>query len=302
MTQPTDHDYNKASGLSGPSYRAADNEHFLGLLTKNAAATAPSTTFPGMDWIDTSVTPVIWRIRNQADDAWLPFAEIDATDGISPLKEGAAVVSLANTAAFTANQRIEVSGSAANFKVKSDLATGIAASLDLAGENDANEEIIAAALDASVTDDADGSEATSLAIKVLQAGSETTRLTVGATVAVNGTLNATTLQQGGTPIAAIIEDEINSLDEDATSATAVAVPSEVTAGDMNTFEGSSASTWTISSGTAGLLYPVLNAGTAAITFAASGVTIKGALGLAIDKVCSIYYQTATVVYIFGENA
>lgn len=303
MTQPSDHDYSKGPSLSGTGYRTADNEHFEGLLTKNAGPLAPTTTFPGMDWIDTSLTPPIWKFRNLADNAWLDYAVIDATDGISPLKEGSAVVSLDNTDPFTANQSILVSGSAANLKVGSDLATGIVASLDLAGENDANEEIIAAAFDALVDDDTDGSENTSLALKVLRGGSETTKMTLGATVDVVGTFNATTVQQGGTPVATLINNAISTLTEDDTTATSVELPTDQTAGQMNAFEGSSASTWTIESGTAGEAYPVLNAGSAAITFAAgSGVTVKGALGLAIDKICTVYYHTATTVYIFGENA
>jgi len=301
MTQPSDSDYSQASGASGTALRTALNDYFQGILSKNSGTTAPSDTFAGMDWIDTSLSPPRWKIRNQADTDFDDFANIDPTNGIQLLNEGAAVVALSNTSAFTQPQTMDITGAPASWILRSDVDTGLASFLSLGGENDANEQIIGVVIEHNITDNTDGSEDSQCIIKVLQAGSSTTRVTVGDTVAITGTLNATTLQQGGTTLAAIIEAEKGNMDPDSTSATTVTVPDDLTRGERNRFTGSSASTWTIDSGTAGDVFPVRNRGTATITFVAGTATIVGGLSLAADKVCTIEYDVAGTALIYGEN-
>jgi len=302
MSQPTDSDFSQASGLSGTAYRTAHNDYNAGILTKLSGTTAPATTFQYMWWIDTSATPPELNMRNAADSAWIKIAEIDTSD-VKFFSELAAVVGLANTASFTENQTIDKASAAGSFTIKSDRTTGIAASVDLGGHDDGANDTIYVSLDAEVTDDTNGSEDGQLVIRVIQAGSEVARMTIGSTVSVTGTMNATTVQQGGTNLASIIEVEKATFTEDGHTAAAVAVPADVTRGERNRFTGASSSTWTLNSGTAGEVYPVMNDGTADITFAAGGgVTIATAgLTLGQQKVCTVEYVTATRVFIYGEN-
>jgi hypothetical protein len=41
------------------------------LASQNSGNTAPTTTYPGMPWLDTSTTPATYRMRNAANSAWL---------------------------------------------------------------------------------------------------------------------------------------------------------------------------------------------------------------------------------------
>lgn len=302
MTQPSDSDYSMASGQSGTAVRTALNDYLQGLLTKNAGATAPADTFPGMDWIDTSGSPAVWKIRNQADDAWLSFANIDASTGIEILNEGAAVPGTGTANTFTENQTIDKASAAGSLTIKSDRTTGIAASLDFGGHDDGGNDTIYASIDAEITDDTDGSEDGQIVLRALAAGSEVARLTVGATVAVNGTLNATTLQQGGTAIATLIENAIKNAGINGSTSTTRTIPTNLTAGDFIRFTGSSAATYTVAAGTAGDVYGIINDGTADISFTTSGTTIIGGTTLGQQKVCTLVYVTTTRAFIFGQNA
>jgi hypothetical protein len=66
------------------------------------------------------------------------------------------------------------------------------------------------------------------------------------------------------------------------------------------FTGSSAATWTIQALSAGTHVVVHNIGTASITFAGSGVTLKGATTLAADKTAAISWLPGNVVKLTGE--
>lgn len=303
MSQPTDSDYSQPSGASGTAIRTNEADYFQGILTKNSGTTAPSTTFAGMWWIDTSQTPPELNMRNQANTAWDTVAEIDATNGVALLSEGNAVVGLGNTSSFTASQTIDVSGGTASLVIKSTIDTGLASFLDLGFENVLNVDTIGFSLDMRVTDNTSASEDAEVDLGVIRAGSMSTKITIGDTVAITGTLNATTLQQGGTSLATLIENEISSVDVPTTTATTRTIPTNLTAGDMNTFTGSSASTYTVNSGTAGDVYGICNDGTADITFAAGGgVTIIGGTTLGQQKICTVWYRTSTRAFIYGENA
>lgn len=301
MTQPSDSDYSQPSGASGTAFRTAVNDYLQGLLTKNSGTTAPTDTFPGMDWIDTSLTPPRWKVRNQADSAFDDFANIDPTDGIQLLNEGAAVVALSNTAAFTESQSLDVTGGPASWILRSDVDTGLASFLDFGCENDANEQIIGASLDHRVTDNSDGAEDSELDLSVIISGSTIVKMTLGDEVTVFGTMNATVVEQNGATLDSIIETAAGNMGNDDTSATSVTVPGDITRGERNRFTGASASTWTIDTGTAGNVYPVRNRGTASITFSAGTATIVGGTTLAAGKVCTIEYDSTSTVLIYGEN-
>jgi len=304
MSQPTDSDYSQPSGASGTAIRTNEADYFDGILTKNSGTTAPSTTFDGMWWIDTSQTPPELNMRNQANTAWDKVAEIDASTGVKLFSQAAAVVSLSNTDPFTASQIIDVTGGTASLVVRSDIDTGLASFLDLGFENVANEDTIGFSLDLRVTDNTDASEDTEADLGVIRGGSLTNKITIGDEVTVTGTFNATTLEQGGTTVASLIETEKATFTEDPETGTSVTVPTGVTRGERNRFTGSSASTWTINTGTAGEVYPIMNDGTADITFAAGGgVTIAaGGLTLGQQKVCTVEYVTTTRVFIYGQNS
>lgn len=47
------------------------NSVFEAIATNNSGPTAPSETFPGMFWLDTSTTPPTLRQRNQANSNWI---------------------------------------------------------------------------------------------------------------------------------------------------------------------------------------------------------------------------------------
>lgn len=302
MAQPTDSDYNQPSGQSGTNFRTAHNDYFEGVLTQNSGATDPATAFAFMLYADTGATPNELQMRNPGNTAFIKWGEIDA-DSITLFSDGAAVVGLANTSAFTEPQVIDKAGAAGSLTLRSSLATGIASFLDFAGHDDAANDTVYASIDMNIETATNGSEDGQLLFKVLRNNVDTTRMTIGDTVAVTGTLNATTLRQGGTSIASLIETAKGNLTDDTHSGTTLTIPSgDVTRGERNRFTGSSAITVTINSGTAGDIYPYMNDGTADTTFAAGGgVTIIGGLSLGQQKVCTIEYVTATRVFIYGEN-
>ncbi len=64
------HDYNIAN-QTGLEFRADLNNALQAIVTDNSGATAPSTTFPGMVWRDTSVSPSVLKKRNDANNAWV---------------------------------------------------------------------------------------------------------------------------------------------------------------------------------------------------------------------------------------
>jgi trimeric autotransporter adhesin len=61
-----------------PAFRADLNTALQALATNNSGATAPSTTFANMWWYD-SATDIMY-IRNEDNDAWIKFAELDQTN------------------------------------------------------------------------------------------------------------------------------------------------------------------------------------------------------------------------------
>ena len=60
---------------SFPAFRADLNSALQALATNSSGGSAPSTTFANMWWYDTSNN--IMYIRNEDNDAWIKFAELD---------------------------------------------------------------------------------------------------------------------------------------------------------------------------------------------------------------------------------
>ncbi len=89
-----------------PAARTYLNQLFEAFTTGQSGSSAPSTTYPFMEWIDTSTSPATKRVRNSANNAWVVVGTMDTVRlGNAPLAApaltGAATVS--NTAAATAN-------------------------------------------------------------------------------------------------------------------------------------------------------------------------------------------------------
>ena len=61
-----------------PAFRADLNSALQALASNSSGATAPSTTFANMWWYDS--TNNIMYIRNEDNDAWIKFAELDQTN------------------------------------------------------------------------------------------------------------------------------------------------------------------------------------------------------------------------------
>src|SRR5262245_45022728 len=72
---------------SGDELAEILNRMNAAMQSTNSGATAPSSTYPGMQWLDTSVTPSVLRIRNAGNTGWLtvstmgqgPFGLADGT-------------------------------------------------------------------------------------------------------------------------------------------------------------------------------------------------------------------------------
>ncbi len=90
----------------------------------------------------------------------------------------------------------------------------------------------------TVTDSTAASEYVSVALQTMQGGTLTTLMTLAAIVTVAGTLNATTLQQGGTDLDDIIDDAIDSLDTSRTVAVAFTL-AQTDAGQAIKYTGAS---------------------------------------------------------------
>ena len=56
---------------SGAAFRANNNLALGALVSANSGPAAPSPTYPGMEWLDTSVSPAVHKRRNAANTAWL---------------------------------------------------------------------------------------------------------------------------------------------------------------------------------------------------------------------------------------
>lgn len=56
---------------SGAVFRANANAALAAVGSSNAGVAAPSPSYPGMPWLDQSVSPAVHRVRNAANTAWL---------------------------------------------------------------------------------------------------------------------------------------------------------------------------------------------------------------------------------------
>ena len=74
-----------------PAVRADINDNLAALYSQSSGASAPTVTVAFQPWVDTSVTPPLWKIRNAANTGWITVGALDAdfaTGGITPIANG----------------------------------------------------------------------------------------------------------------------------------------------------------------------------------------------------------------------
>ena len=75
------HDLNIAN-QTFPSFRSDLNSALEALGTLSAGSSAPSTTYANQLWMDTAADPILLKIRNNDDDAWITIGSIGATSDL----------------------------------------------------------------------------------------------------------------------------------------------------------------------------------------------------------------------------
>ena len=74
-----------------PAVRADINDNLAALYSQSSGASAPTVTVAFQPWIDTSVSPPIWKVRNAANTGWITVGVLDANfqvGGITPIANG----------------------------------------------------------------------------------------------------------------------------------------------------------------------------------------------------------------------
>ena len=66
-----------------PSVRADINDNIKALFSQSSGNSAPAVTVAFQPWIDTSVSPPIWKIRNGSDSDWITIGILNPA-GFSP--------------------------------------------------------------------------------------------------------------------------------------------------------------------------------------------------------------------------
>lgn len=74
-----------------PAVRADINDNLAALYSQSSGASAPTVTVAFQPWVDTSVSPPLWKVRNAANSGWITIGTLDinfATGGITPIASG----------------------------------------------------------------------------------------------------------------------------------------------------------------------------------------------------------------------
>lgn len=81
------HDY-VIDNQNGAAFRADLNLVLAALVSQNSGATAPTTTFAHMAWVDTSGGTPVLKMRNAANSAWVTIGTITTNFGLLPAANG----------------------------------------------------------------------------------------------------------------------------------------------------------------------------------------------------------------------
>ena len=92
---------------SFPAVRADINDNLAALFSQNSGNSAPTVTVAYQPWIDTSVNPAVWKVRNSTNTGWVTIGTLDSTTGlfsaggVTPITSGG-TGAITATAALTA--------------------------------------------------------------------------------------------------------------------------------------------------------------------------------------------------------
>lgn len=74
-----------------PAVRADINDNLAALYSQSSGPSAPSVTVAFQPWVDTSVSPPLWKIRNASNTNWITVGTLDANfaaGGVTPIANG----------------------------------------------------------------------------------------------------------------------------------------------------------------------------------------------------------------------
>jgi len=74
-----------------PAVRADINDNLAALFSQSSGPSEPTVKVAFQPWVDTSVSPPLWKIRNAANGTWITIGELDAefaTGGVTPISSG----------------------------------------------------------------------------------------------------------------------------------------------------------------------------------------------------------------------
>lgn len=81
------HDY-ILENASGALFRQDMNNVLRAIAENNMGATAPTTTYAGMWWLDTSTSPATLRIRNNTNSAWVSCGNLNEMSYLAGVTSG----------------------------------------------------------------------------------------------------------------------------------------------------------------------------------------------------------------------
>jgi microcystin-dependent protein len=84
-----------------PSVRADINDNLAALYSQSSGNTAPTVTVAFQPWIDTSVNPPIWKVRNSSNTGWISIGVLDPTAFSSSGIPTGQIISVATSTAPT---------------------------------------------------------------------------------------------------------------------------------------------------------------------------------------------------------
>jgi hypothetical protein len=75
-----------------PSVRADINDNLAALYSQSSGNSAPTVTVAFQPWVDTSVNPPLWKVRNSSNTAWITIGVLNPAGfnagGITPIANG----------------------------------------------------------------------------------------------------------------------------------------------------------------------------------------------------------------------
>ncbi len=240
MTQPPDDRYTVLANPSGLRLRQGYNDSIIAMLSDNFGPTMPVQRFGGMDWIDTSLSPPVWKKRNIPNTQWHDVAVLDPVNGLQFMVGGAQVPSLTQAQVFTEPQEIRVTGDVGELSIGSN--QQVVGRLSLFQSTGSVSRIVGATLTCQQV-----GSSFRYAVSVRTSGQLREIMTIGSTttgnqVQIAGALQATELRQGSQSLNDVITGRLQALDGGVSlgaSTTVINLQSETGKGYIKTGNGTS---------------------------------------------------------------